>query len=149
MILSGQAKLAGVVGWPVGHSLSPRVHGFWLDRYGIDGAYVPLAVAPERFGTAVRSLADMGFRGVNVTIPHKETALGLCDRVEPLATRIGAVNTLFFADGRVSGSNSDAFGFLENLRDRAPAWRPAAIRPRTISTFWPICTHSSRTTIRI
>jgi shikimate dehydrogenase len=126
MILSGRARLAGVVGWPVGHSLSPRLHGYWLEDHGIDGAYLPLAVAPEHFETALRSLGDLGFRGVNVTIPHKRTALALCDEVAPLAARIGAVNTLVFDDGRLKGNNTDAFGFLENLRRGAPAWDPAA-----------------------
>ncbi len=126
MILSGRARLAGVVGWPVGHSLSPRLHGFWLDRYGIDGAYLPLAVAPERFESALRGLVDAGFRGVNVTVPHKQAALALCDETAPLAARIGAVNTLVFEDGRLKGSNTDAFGFLENLRQGAPTWNPAA-----------------------
>jgi shikimate dehydrogenase len=126
MILSGQARLAGVVGWPVGHSLSPRLHGFWLERYGIDGAYVPLAVAPAHFARALAALVDMGFRGVNLTLPHKEAALGLCDEVEPLARRIAAVNTLVFEDGRIKGTNTDAFGFLENLRQDAPGWEPAA-----------------------
>ncbi len=126
MILSGRARLAGVAGWPVGHSLSPRLHGFWLEQHGIDGAYLPLAVAPEHFETALRGLGDLGFRGVNVTIPHKRAALALCDEVAPLAARIGAVNTLVFEDGRLKGSNTDAFGFLENLRQGAPAWDPAA-----------------------
>ncbi len=126
MILSGRAKLAGVVGWPVGHSLSPRLHGFWLEQHGIDGAYLPLAVAPEQIQSTLRSLADMGFRGLNVTIPHKQAALTLCDDVAPLAARIGAVNTLIFEDGRFRGDNTDAFGFLENLRQGAPAWDPAA-----------------------
>ncbi len=126
MILSGRAKLAGVVGWPVGHSLSPRLHGFWLEQHGIDGAYLPLAVAPERIQSTLRSLADMGFRGLNVTIPHKQAALAFCDDVAPLAARIGAVNTLIFEDGRFKGDNTDAFGFLENLRQGAPAWDPAA-----------------------
>ena len=126
MILSGRARLAGVVGWPVGHSLSPRLHGFWLEHHGIDGAYLPLAVAPERFDSALRGLVDLGFRGLNVTIPHKQAALALCDEVAPLAARIGAVNTLVFEDGRLKGSNTDAFGFLENLRQGAPAWNPAA-----------------------
>lgn len=131
MILSGRARLAGVMGWPVGHSLSPRLHGFWLEHHGIDGAYLPLAVAPEHFESALRGLGDMGFRGVNVTIPHKQAALALCDEVAPLAARIGAVNTLVFEDDRLKGSNTDAFGFLENLRQGAPtrdsaAWDPAA-----------------------
>ncbi len=122
MILSGRARLAGVVGWPVGHSLSPRLHGFWLEQHAIDGAYLPLAVAPEHFDSALRGLAEVGFRGVNVTVPHKQAALALCDEVAPLAARIGAVNTLVFEDGRLRGSNTDAFGFLENLRQGAAAW---------------------------
>ncbi len=126
MILSGRARLAGVAGWPVSHSLSPRLHGFWLEHHGIDGAYLPLAVAPEHLETALRGLGDLGFRGVNVTIPHKGTALALCDEVAPLAARIGAVNTLVFEDGRLKGSNTDAFGFLENLRRGAPVWDPVA-----------------------
>ncbi len=123
MSLTGKALLAGVVGWPVSHSRSPRLHGYWLDHYGIDGAYLPLAVRPEALPAGLRALADLGFRGANVTVPHKEAALALCDDVDALAHRIGAVNTIAISDGRLSGSNSDAFGFLENLRDRAPAWR--------------------------
>jgi shikimate dehydrogenase len=119
MILSGKARLAGVIGWPVGHSRSPRLHGFWLEQYAIDGAYVPLPVAPEAFERVFRSLPRMGFRGANVTVPHKETALALADRVDPVARRIGAVNTLVIdADGAVEGRNTDAFGFIENLRQR-------------------------------
>ena len=75
MILSAKAKLAGVMGWPVGHSLSPRLHGFWLERYGIDGAYVPLAVAPDNLAAVLRALPLMGIAGVNVTVPHKQAAL--------------------------------------------------------------------------
>ncbi len=126
MILSARAKLAGVMGWPVTHSLSPRLHGFWLERYRIDGAYLPLAVAPERFERALRGLADAGFRGVNLTLPHKRAGLAVCHQVEPLAERIGAVNTVVFEDGRLEGRNTDAFGFLENLRQGAPAWDATA-----------------------
>ncbi len=127
MIVSGKAKLAGVIGWPVGHSRSPRLHGYWLDKLGIDGAYVPLAVRPEDFAQVLRALPRMGFRGANVTVPHKEQALALVDHVEPLARRIGAVNTLVVReDGTIEGRNTDAFGFLENLRHGAPHWRAAA-----------------------
>lgn len=127
MIVSGKAKLAGVIGWPVGHSRSPRLHGYWLDKLGIDGAYVPLAVRPEDFAQVLRALPRMGFRGANVTVPHKEQALALVDHVEPLARRIGAVNTLVVReDGAIEGRNTDAFGFLENLRHGAPHWRAAA-----------------------
>jgi shikimate dehydrogenase len=122
--LSGSAKLAGVIGWPVAHSRSPRLHGFWLARHGIDGAYVPLAVPPGRLAEAVRGLLAAGFRGANVTLPHKEAALSLCDEVEESARRAGAVNTLRFEGGRILGSNTDGWGFLESLREQAPGFDP-------------------------
>ena len=123
MTITGEARLAGVFGWPIAHSLSPRLHGHWLARYGIDGAYVPLATPPERFEQALLALPALGFRGANVTIPHKERALQLCDVVDPAASRIGAVNTVVVRDGQLHGSNTDGFGFLENLRGGAPSWR--------------------------
>jgi shikimate dehydrogenase len=126
MILSGQARRAGVLGWPVAHSRSPRLHGFWLRRHGIDGAYLPLPVRPERFADAVRALADLGFAGANVTIPHKEAAFALCDDVAPSARRAGAVNTLVFRDGRIAGSNTDGWGWLESLRQAVPGFDAAA-----------------------
>ena len=127
MILSGAARLAGVMGWPVKHSLSPRLHGYWLVEDGIDGAYVPLAVAPERLGEALRGLPALGFQGCNVTIPHKEAAFALMDEVTPLARRLGAVNTVAVdGEGRLLGSNTDGFGFIENLRANAPDWRADA-----------------------
>ena len=126
MILSGTAKLAGVLGWPVGHSRSPRLHGYWLERYGIDGAYMPLEVRPDAFSDAVRALADLGFRGANVTIPHKEAAFAACHEVDDFARRIGAVNTLVMDDGRLIGSNTDGYGFLENLRLGAQDWQATA-----------------------
>jgi shikimate dehydrogenase len=124
MTMSGNARLAGVMGWPVAHSLSPRLHGYWLKHHGIDGAYVPLAVAPEDFAAVLRQLPAMGFAGVNVTLPHKEAALAAVDTVDDLAARIGAVNTIVIDDqGRLAGSNSDAFGFMENLRAGAADWQ--------------------------
>ena len=128
MILSGRAALAGVLGWPVSHSKSPRLHGYWLERHGIDGAYLPLPVAPENFAQAVRALADLGFRGANVTVPHKEEALALAlaDEADDNAKRIGAANTLVFRDGRIVASNTDGFGFLANLEQGAPGWQPEA-----------------------
>ena len=126
MIISGKAKLAGVIGWPVDHSRSPRVHGYWLDHYKIDGAYVPLAVAPDDLQAALRALPLLGFAGANVTIPHKEAALRLVDDVDPVAARIGAVNTITVGrDGRLLGANSDGVGFIENLRAGAPDWQAA------------------------
>ncbi|MFZ5791411.1 MAG: shikimate dehydrogenase [Pseudomonadota bacterium] len=125
--LTGKAKLAGVIGWPIGHSRSPRLHGYWLALHGIDGAYVPLAVRPQDFERALKALPALGFRGANVTLPHKEAALVLADRVSPEAKRIGAANTLVVGeDGRIEARNTDGFGFIENLKEGAPGWRPAA-----------------------
>ncbi|MBR0673701.1 shikimate dehydrogenase [Neoroseomonas soli] len=121
-LLTGHARLAGVLGWPVSHSRSPRLHGYWLEALGIDGAYLPLPVHPEHFAAAVRTLADLGFRGANVTIPHKLSAFEVCDSVDATARRAGAVNTLVFRDGRIEGSNTDGYGFLESVRDQAPGW---------------------------
>ncbi|WP_415388873.1 shikimate dehydrogenase [Roseomonas sp. BN140053] len=126
MALTGHARVAGVMGWPVGHSRSPRLHGFWLERHGIDGAYVPLPVPPERFAEAVRGLLAAGFAGANVTVPHKQAAFACCDVVEDSARRAGAVNTLVFRDGLIHGSNTDGWGFLESVREQAPGWEAAA-----------------------
>jgi shikimate dehydrogenase len=122
-MLTGAARLAGLLGNPVAHSRSPRLHGYWLRQYGIDGAYVPLPVAAENFARAVRGLADCGFRGANVTIPHKLAAFEVCDSVDASARRAGAVNTLVFRDGCIHGSNTDGFGFLESIREQAPGWQ--------------------------
>jgi len=128
MPISGAARLAGIMGWPVAHSRSPALHGFWLAEHNIDGAYVPLAVPPDRLCQALRALPALGFRGCNLTIPHKETALAVMDRVEPFARRIGAMNTVVVAaDGSLEGSNTDVFGFRENLREQAPDWGPAVV----------------------
>jgi shikimate dehydrogenase len=128
-ILSGNARLAGITGWPVGHSRSPRLHGFWLERHGIDGAYVPLRIEPAHYPAAIRGLMRSGFAGVNVTIPHKVAAFAISDTVEDSARRAGAVNTLVFENGRIKGSNTDGWGFLENLRSSGvdPATGPALI----------------------
>ena len=125
-MISGKAKVAGVMGWPVGHSRSPRLHSYWLARHGIDGAYVPLAVAPENLEHAVRGLSALGFAGANVTIPHKEAVMPFLDDLDPAAERIGAVNTIVVQDGRLFGRNTDGFGFLENLKAGAPDWRADA-----------------------
>jgi shikimate dehydrogenase len=116
MPISGSAALAGVIGWPVAHSRSPRLHNFWLQRHGIDGAYLPLPVAPGDFATAVHGLRAAGFRGVNVTIPHKEAAFALCDATDDAARACGAVNTLVFSRDQITGSNTDGAGFIANLR---------------------------------
>ncbi|MDH3242166.1 MAG: shikimate dehydrogenase [Alphaproteobacteria bacterium] len=127
MILTGKAKVAGVMGWPVAHSLSPRLHNFWLDQYGLDGAYVPLAVDPEHFPQALRVLAHLGFAGVNITVPHKETALKVVDQADAVAKRIGAVNTVVVrGDGSLLGTNTDGVGFLAHLAAARPEFDPTA-----------------------
>ena len=119
------------MGWPVSHSLSPRLHGYWLRQYGIDGAYLPLAVDPAGFEDAVRGLAALGFRGANVTVPHKEAAFAAMDRLSETAKRLGAVNTIVVEDDGLFGDNTDGFGFLENLRAGAPGLDIAG-RPVTV-----------------
>ena len=121
MRIDGETRLAGLLGWPVGHSRSPRLHNYWLEHYGINGAYLPLPVRAEHFAEAVRGLARAGFAGANVTVPHKEAAFALCDRADASAKKAGAANTLVFsAAGEISSSNTDSFGFIEALRAGAP-----------------------------
>ncbi len=122
--ITGRARIAGVIGWPVDHSLSPVLHGWWLHHYGIDGAYVPLAVRPPDLSAALAALPKLGFAGANVTVPHKEAAAGWVEALTPTARRIGAINTISFdSHGHSVGDSSDGFGFLENLRDGARDWR--------------------------
>jgi shikimate dehydrogenase len=110
--------LAGVAGWPVGHSLSPRLHGYWLREHGIDGAYVPLAIAREDFSTAVEGLRRAGFAGLNVTVPHKEAAFALADTLDEDARLTGAVNLLLFrSDAIIEGRNTDAMGLATSLAE--------------------------------
>ncbi len=120
-------RLAGVCGFPIGHSKSPVLFAHWFREYAIAGHYVPLLVAPDDFQKVLRSLPLAGFRGVNVTVPHKQAALALADRASEAARAIGAANTLtFHPEGAIEADNSDAFGFLANLRDGAPGWDPRA-----------------------
>jgi len=117
--------IAGVMGWPVAHSRSPVIHNHWLAQYGIAGRYVLFAVPPEKLEAAVRGLAPLGIRGCNVTTPHKQAIFPLLDRVDDLARRIGAVNTVVVEkDGSLTGFNNDGNGFIQSLRDADPKWRP-------------------------
>ncbi len=112
---------AGVMGWPVAHSLSPVLHGHWLKRYGIDGSYEAFPVRPEDLAEAISGLRRDGLRGTNLTVPHKEAAMALVDNVDETAHRIGAVNTLFMTpDGTLNATNTDAYGLIENIRAAAP-----------------------------
>jgi shikimate dehydrogenase len=117
-------KTAGLIGWPVAQSRSPMLHNYWLNKYAIPGAYLPLPVAPGRVEAALRGLVALGFSGCNVTIPHKQEAMRLVDRVDPVGQRMGAINLVVVeADGSLSGYNKDGYGFVENLRDGGPGWR--------------------------
>ena len=119
--------LAGVMGWPVMHSRSPKLHNYWFDRYGLAGTYVPLAIQPERLEAALRALPALGFAGCNLTIPHKEQALRIVDHADARARRIGAISCVTVnADGSLTGTNNDWYGFVENLREAFPGWRADA-----------------------
>jgi len=114
---------AGVLGWPVAQSRSPRLFAHWFARHGLNGGYIPFAVRPGDFAEVYRALGKAGLRGVNVTLPHKRAALDMADTASEAARAIGAANTILFgADGGAHATNTDAFGFLESLRAGAPSW---------------------------
>jgi shikimate dehydrogenase len=110
-------RLAAVLGWPVAHSRSPAIHNAAYRAVGVDAVYVPLAVAPDALPAALGGVRALGFLGVNVTVPHKEGALGACDAVEGVAAEVGAVNTIVVRDGRLIGSNTDVEGFARALAE--------------------------------
>jgi shikimate dehydrogenase len=113
---------ACVIGWPVAHSRSPLIHGYWLETYGLSGHYEKQAVPPEDFPAFLDRFAASGLVGANVTVPHKELAYELVDRRESAAEAVRAVNTLWLDDGQLVGDNTDVYGFLANLDERAPGW---------------------------
>ncbi len=115
--ISGTTRLAGLIGWPVAHSRSPRLHNHWLRQCGIDGAYLPLPVQPGALADAVRGLRAAGFAGCNVTLPHKEEAFRLCDTLDDAAETAGACNTLIFAGDEIRGSATDGPGFVASLAE--------------------------------
>jgi len=117
--------IAGLLCWPAFQSRSPVIHNHWLAHYGIAGRYVLFPVPPERLEAAVRGIAALGLRGCNVTTPHKQAIFPLLDRVDDLARKIGAVNTVVVEpDGTLTGFNNDGNGFIQSLRDADPSWRP-------------------------
>ena len=119
--------LAGIVGWPVAHSRSPRLHNYWIEKYGLNGAYVQLPVAPGMLDQAIPGLKALGFRGCNITLPHKVDALKLVDEVDAMAKRMGAMNTIVVQpDGSLKGFNNDGFGYIQSLLDAQPDWRADA-----------------------
>jgi len=131
MSITGSAKLAGVVGWPIAHSLSPRLHGYWLEEYRIDAAYVPMAVRREDFAAVIDGLRLAGFQGVNVTVPHKEAAFALANRCDAAAKIAGAANLLLFGKNGIEACNTDGAGFaaalIEGLGDGVIKGRPVVI----------------------
>lgn len=121
-----EIPLAGVIGDPIAHSLSPRLHGHWLKRYGLKGHYVPLHVTHQNLADVLRIMPEMGFVGVNITIPHKEFVLSLATQVSDRAALIGAANTLtFLGNGQIQADNTDGIGFLSNIRQNLPGWTAA------------------------
>ena len=117
--------LVAVLGSPISHSKSPMLHGFWLRKYGINGYYIPMDVNFADFNNVLQTLPKMGFVGANITIPHKENVLKVADKISDRAAMIGAANTLSFGfNGQIYADNTDGYGFIENIRQHQPGWRP-------------------------
>ena len=115
------------MGWPVAHSRSPLIHNYWLQKYGLTGSYVQLPVVPGTLGTAIAGLKALGFKGCNLTIPHKVDAMAFMDEVDPMARRMGAMNTIVVQpDGSLKGFNNDGYGYIQSLLDAHPNWRADA-----------------------
>jgi shikimate dehydrogenase len=121
-------KKAAVLGWPISHSKSPLIHGYWIKQLGLDGSYEKIALRPEEFADGVRNLVQQGYSGCNVTIPHKEAALELADTVSERAQAIGAANTLVFRGGKIQADNTDGVGFINNLKQGQPNWKASSGR---------------------
>lgn len=120
-------KRACVIGWPVEHSRSPAIHGYWLERYGLDGAYEKEAVPPQALASFLEDLPGHGYVGCNVTLPHKGAALRAAKKADEAARAIGAANTLWLdAGGTLNATNTDAYGFMTNLQTACPNWVPEA-----------------------
>jgi shikimate dehydrogenase len=115
-------RRACIIGHPVAHSRSPLIHGYWLNHYGIDGHYGREDVAPAAFAEFLGHLADHGYAGANVTLPHKEAAFAAVDEADPAARALGALNTVWLQDGRLHGANTDVIGFLADLDARLAGW---------------------------
>ena len=118
-----QFTKACVIGWPIEHSRSPLIHGYWLKKYGIDGSYTKEAVRPEDLETFTRSLAANGFAGCNVTVPHKEAAYLIADDKTASAMAVGAANTVWLEHSHVACANTDTYGFMTHLGVSVPKWR--------------------------
>ena len=113
---------AGVIGYPIHHSKSPIIHGSWIEEHGVQGAYNTIEIAPENLKSDIQNLIAKNFDGFNVTIPHKQNIMNLCDEVNETARAIGAVNTVSIQDGKLFGTNTDAFGFIQNIKQEVSAF---------------------------
>ena len=111
-----------VIGHPISHSKSPLIHSYWLDSYGLSGSYEAIDIKPENLKQDVQDLVNKGYKGFNITVPHKVAIMDVCDEVDPLAQIIGAVNTVVIEDGKLSGTNTDAYGFVQNIMQNAPGF---------------------------
>lgn len=122
-------KRACVIGWPISQSRSPLIHGYWLRKYGIEGAYTKIPVEPANVGEFLGSLRERGFAGCNVTVPHKEAALQAAEHRDASALAVGAANTIWLEDGKIACANTDTYGFMTNLERTAPMWNdnPGAV----------------------
>ncbi len=125
-------KRAFICGWPVEHSRSPMIHNFWINEYGLQGAYIKYPVSPPDFENFVQNLHDGEFLGGNVTIPHKEAAFKQIKNLDPVAKRLGAVNTIWIEDGEIHAANTDGYGFLANLDQLAPDWDNSDKKQKTV-----------------
>ncbi|MDI3471388.1 MAG: Shikimate 5-dehydrogenase I alpha [Pseudolabrys sp.] len=124
---NGSFGLVGVMGWPIAQSRSPILHNYWIDKYKLNGRYVPLGVQPDRLADAVRGLRALGFRGCNVTMPHKQDIMAMLDSVDDTARRMGAVNCVIIGDdGKMSGTNNDGRGYYSSLIEVSPSFKPAS-----------------------
>jgi shikimate dehydrogenase len=130
--MANKFVMAGVMGWPVAHSRSPVIHNHWIRQYGLQGAYGLFPVQPDKLEDAIRGLPALGLAGCNVTIPHKVNAMQLMDVVDPLALRMGAINTIVVTpEGALHGFNNDGYGYIQSLRDAQPDWK-ANTGPATV-----------------
>ena len=118
-----KTPVAAVIGHPISHSKSPRMHNFWLEQFGIEGYYIPLDIDPKKFERSVRNLSELGLVGANITIPYKEKVLKIADKISDRAALVGAANTLtFLQNGRIYADNTDGFGFLQNIKSKYNDW---------------------------
>ena len=115
--------VAAVIGHPVNHSRSPRMHNFWLAHFGLEGYYIPLDIDPKKFERSIRNLPELGLVGANITIPYKEKVLKIADKISDRAALVGAANTLtFLQNGAIYADNTDGYGFLQNIKSKFKDW---------------------------